>query len=192
MEHFLRPGVAIIALWIGWGLSWLAASAWSSRPQRRAGFASEIRHRAPLFLGAFLMVVRVHDHEGLLRLWRVGWAGAWVCAGFVATGIAFTWWARVYLGRLWSANVTLKPEHRVVDTGPYALVRHPIYTGLLLSLLATAVAKGTTLGVAGFALALFGFWLKARQEEAWLTEALGEAYADYRKRVPMLVPFLRV
>jgi protein-S-isoprenylcysteine O-methyltransferase Ste14 len=72
------------------------------------------------------------------------------------------------------------------------VVRHPIYSGLLLSLFATAVTKGTLLGVGGFALLLVGIWMKARQEEHWLIQQLDEsAYADYRKRVPMLMPFRR-
>jgi protein-S-isoprenylcysteine O-methyltransferase Ste14 len=69
-------------------------------------------------------------------------------------------------------------------------VRHPIYFGLLLSLLATAAAKGTVLGLAGFALLLIGIVIKARQEERWLIQELGaDLYADYRRRVPMLLPF---
>jgi protein-S-isoprenylcysteine O-methyltransferase Ste14 len=69
-------------------------------------------------------------------------------------------------------------------------VRHPIYTGLLFSLLATAAAKGTLLGVAGFLMLLLGVWMKARLEEQWLVKELDQgAYADYRKRVPMLIPF---
>jgi protein-S-isoprenylcysteine O-methyltransferase Ste14 len=124
-----------------------------------------------------------------LRLWHIGWTGAWVCVALIAIGLGFTWWARIYLGRLWSGRVTRKAEHRVVDTGPYALVRHPIYTGLLLAALATAAAKGTVLGIAGFAMLLLGLTLKARLEERWLAGELeGGAYADYRRRVPMLVP----
>jgi protein-S-isoprenylcysteine O-methyltransferase Ste14 len=91
---------------------------------------------------------------------------------------------------MWSARITRKTDHKVVDSGPYALVRHPIYTGLLLALLATAAAKGTMLGVAGFLILLIGIWVKARLEERWLTEELGaDAYGNYRRRVPMLVPF---
>jgi len=91
--------------------------------------------------------------------------------------------------RGWS-QLTRKADHRVVDSGPYAVVRHPIYSGLLLSLLATAAVKGTLLGLGGFALLLLGIWMKARLEERWLIQELGEgAYVDYRKRVPMLLPF---
>ena len=89
-------------------------------------------------------------------------------------------------------RITRKTDHQVVDSGPYALVRHSIYAGLLLSLLATAVAKGTILGIGGFTILLIGVWLKARLEERWLTEELGaDAYGNYRRRVPMLLPFGR-
>ncbi len=104
-------------------------------------------------------------------------------------GYLFCWWARVHLGRLWSGTVTLKPDHRVVDTGPYRLVRHPIYTGLILSALATAAEKGTVLGFAGVALIVVGFWLKARLEEGFLRKELGpKAYDSYAARTPMLIP----
>jgi protein-S-isoprenylcysteine O-methyltransferase Ste14 len=107
-------------------------------------------------------------------------------------GFAFAWWARIYLGTLWSGQVTLKPDHHIVDTGPYALVRHPIYTGILTAVLATMAAKGTLPGVAGAAIILVGVWMKARIEERWLRQELGaEAYDGYARRVPMLVPFLR-
>ncbi len=95
----------------------------------------------------------------------------------------------MHLGRLWSGSVTLKPDHRVVDTGPYRLVRHPIYTGLILSALATAAEKGTVLGLAGFASIVLGFWIKAKFEEGFLRQELGrEAYDSYAARTPMLVP----
>jgi protein-S-isoprenylcysteine O-methyltransferase Ste14 len=108
----------------------------------------------------------------------------------IAVGIAFCWWARLHLGRLWSARVTMKADHRVIDTGPYGIVRHPIYTGLLLALYATAAAKGTALGVAGAVVMTWGFWVKARLEERWLVQELPAGdYAAYRRRVPMLLPF---
>jgi protein-S-isoprenylcysteine O-methyltransferase Ste14 len=141
-------------------------------------------------IGTFLMLVPAHGYEGALRLWHVGWSGAWLCVVLVALGIIFAWWARLYLGRLWSSNITRKTDHRVVDSGPYAIVRHPIYSGLLLSLSATAAVKGTVFGVGGFVFLALGIWIKARTEEQWLTQELGErTYADYRKRVPMLIPF---
>ncbi|TIX38846.1 MAG: isoprenylcysteine carboxylmethyltransferase family protein, partial [Mesorhizobium sp.] len=88
----------------------------------------------------------------------------------------------------WSGTVTAKAEHRVIDTGPYRLVRHPIYTGLLLAILATMAAKGTVWGVAGAILLTAGIVMKARLEERFLRGELGSAYDDYARRVPMLVP----
>ena len=95
----------------------------------------------------------------------------------------------MHLGRLWSGTVTAKAGHHVVDTGPYGLVRHPIYTGLLLAILATMAAKGTLWGIAGAVLLTIGIVMKARLEESFLRGELGSAYDDYAKRVPMLMPF---
>jgi len=80
-------------------------------------------------------------------------------------GFAFCWWARIHLGRLWSAFVTLKAEHRIVDTGPYGIVRHPIYTGIILATVAVGILKGTAYAAAGALLVILGFWIKARLEE---------------------------
>jgi protein-S-isoprenylcysteine O-methyltransferase Ste14 len=108
----------------------------------------------------------------------------------VARGFLLTAWARIHLGRLWSGNITRKPDHRIVDTGPYGLVRHPIYSGLILSACATAAMRGVlsaALGALAFALA---FYLKARLEEQFLRVELGPSYDAYARRVGMLVPSL--
>ena len=87
--------------------------------------------------------------------------------------------------------MTRKQNHRVVDTGPYGLVRHPIYTGILASVLATMIAQATATALGGWILIALGFWIKARAEERFLAAELEpEAYASYRLRVPMLLPFV--
>lgn len=107
-----------------------------------------------------------------------------------AAGFAFCWWARFHLGKLWSAFVTRKDEHRIINTGPYGIVRHPIYTGIILSSTAVAVLKGNPCAFVGAVLIIAGFWIKARLEERFLGEQVGaEAYAEYRRHVPMLIPF---
>ncbi len=112
-------------------------------------------------------------------------------AGLTLVGISFTWWARIHLGRFWSNAITRKEGHRVIDTGPYGLVRHPIYTGLIAGMLATGVAVGTVTAMLGAVLISLGMWQKARMEEGFLTHELGaNAYGSYCRRVPMLVPFL--
>lgn len=184
----MRPGTAILLLWLIWALSWAAAAFWSDKVEKRAGFQAEAPYRVVLVFGAILVFIPAHNYVGWLRLWAPNRIEAWNCVALIAVGLAFSWWARVHLGRLWSGTVTAKAEHRVVDTGPYGLVRHPIYTGLLLGILATMAAKGTIWGVAGAILLTIGIVMKARLEERFLRGALGSAYDDYARRVPMLVP----
>jgi protein-S-isoprenylcysteine O-methyltransferase Ste14 len=104
-------------------------------------------------------------------------------------GLLLTWLARIRLGRFWSSAITRKERHRVVDTGPYAFVRHPIYTGIIIAVLATAVTEATLTALVGAASISFGLWLKARAEERFLMVELD--YESYCHRVPMLIPFLR-
>ena len=86
--------------------------------------------------------------------------------------------------------MTRKSEHRIVDTGPYALVRHPIYTGLIVSVWATAALRGTPLSLIGAGLVALGFWIKARLEERFLRSELGpDAYDAYAAHTPMLMPW---
>ncbi|HEY6827502.1 MAG TPA: isoprenylcysteine carboxylmethyltransferase family protein, partial [Gemmatimonadaceae bacterium] len=94
----------------------------------------------------------------------------------------------ITLGRFWARNVSRKADHRVIDTGPYALVRHPIYTGLLVAFIGSAIALGEWRGVLAVLLAWAAFWRKLRVEERWMIERFGEQYRAYRKRVPALVP----
>ena len=185
----MHPGTAIAKLWLIWAVTWAAAALWADPAQKRAGFRVEARYRVLWLVGAVLLFIPAHGYEGRLRLWIPNLAEAWICVALIAIGIAFAWWARLHLGRLWSGTITAKAGHHVVDTGPYELVRHPIYTGLLLAILATMVAKGTVWGIAGTAVLIIGIVTKARLEESFLRGELGSAYDDYARRVPMLVPF---
>ena len=151
---------------------------------------AEMAYRAVLVLGGALLAIPAHGYYGPLRLWFPGWVEAWACVGAIVLGFAFSWWARIHLGALWSGQITMKADHRVVDSGPYGVVRHPIYTGILLAVYATVAAKGTVLALVAGAIITVGLWMKARLEERWLRQELGaDAYDSYRRRVPMLVPF---
>lgn len=186
----MRPGVTIIVLWLVWAISWLAAASWSNATEKRVGFGSEWPYRVVSLLGAMFLFVPAHGYAGPLRFWYPGWTGAWICAVLVAVGFAFCWWARIYLGRLWSASITRKLDHHLVMSGPYAMVRHPIYTGILLAVIATAAVKGTLFGIVGALLIIMGLWMKARLEERWLRQELStDVYDAYRSKVPMLLPF---
>jgi protein-S-isoprenylcysteine O-methyltransferase Ste14 len=188
----LRPGLVIIIEWIAFAASWLLAAGWSSAVEKRLGMRREIGYRTLLIAGGVLLGIPAHGYRGPLRLWLVGWTLAWACVLIIAAGFSFAWWARLHLGELWSGSVTAKESHHVVDSGPYSIVRHPIYTGVLTAVIATAVAKGTVPGLAGLLLIALGVWMKARLEETWLTGQLeAGAYQRYRRQIPMLIPFWR-
>jgi protein-S-isoprenylcysteine O-methyltransferase Ste14 len=86
-----------------------------------------------------------------LRIWHVGYNGAYLLAELTVAGTLFAW-SRIHLGRLWSGAITRKEGHRIVDTGPYGLVRHPIYTGLIAATLTTAAAQATLTAIVGLML----------------------------------------
>ncbi len=186
----MTPDSAVNLLWIMWVASWLAAAFWSDRAAKRPGLGSEFVNRILTSMGAVLLFGSRYVDQGAILLWRDTATASWVLVAVAALGFVFCWWGRIHLGRLWSGFVTRKADHRIVDTGPYAIVRHPIYTGIILSVFATAALKGTGVGLLGAALMALGFWIKARLEERFLRQELGaEAYDSYRRRVPMLVPF---
>ncbi len=189
----MSPQSAIFIVWDVWAISWMVAALWADRATQRVGFIEQAPYWAITGTGAaLLLVVRSHNGRGPGRLWDVGDAFGWALVAAAAAGFGFCWWARLHLGRLWSGWVTRKADHRIVDTGPYALVRHPIYTGLIAAAFATGVLRGTVFSLGGAVLMTLGFWIKARLEERFLRRELGaEAYDAYRLRTPMLVPFLK-
>lgn len=186
-----RPSATLELIWIVWLLSWVAASFWSGRTQRRVGTVETWSYRAAMIAGGILLVPWPPWVLAQKPLWDVGNGGAYALAAVMVAGLSFTWWARIHLGRLWSSAITRKEDHRIVDSGPYGVVRHPIYTGIIVGLLATAAAEATVAALIGTALIIFGLWLKARSEERFLMVELGpDAYGPYCRRVPMLIPFL--
>ena len=187
----MTPELATIIAWVAFFVSWFIAAFWADPAARRPGLGAESLYRVVTFVGAVLLFgIYGHSYRGPGRLWFFPDDVEWVLFGVAVLGFLFAWWARVYLGRLWSSSVTRKADHHVVDSGPYAIVRHPIYTGILLAAIATAAQKGTLWAVTGVLIWTLGFWIKARLEERFLREQLGaEAYDSYRRRVPMLVPF---
>ena len=105
-------------------------------------------------------------------------------------GLMVTLWARRTLGGNWSNAVTLKKGHELVRTGAYRFVRHPIYTGILLICLGTAVEAGQLHGWVGFPFLCLGFWIKLKQEERLMLRHFTNEYPAYQKTVKALVPFV--
>jgi protein-S-isoprenylcysteine O-methyltransferase Ste14 len=106
-------------------------------------------------------------------------------------GILFAIWARYHIGQFWSGRVTLKEDHQLIRSGPYARVRHPIYTGLAVAMFGTAFVVGEWRALLGASLVLTAHVLKARKEESWLTERFGAAYENYRRETGFLLPRFR-
>jgi protein-S-isoprenylcysteine O-methyltransferase Ste14 len=106
----------------------------------------------------------------------------------LAAGLAYSIWARHYLGRNWSGIVTVKQDHELVRDGPYRHVRHPIYSGILLGFVGSAIARDEWRGVLAIAIAYLALWRKLRLEERWMIERFGDAYRRFQREVPALVP----
>ena len=169
-----------------WYATWLAAVVFSAKTKVQFGRDAMSPARAIASIGVILMFVPIGA-----PVWSPPAAVRWSLVALTVAGFGFCWWARLHLGRLWSGFVTLKEGHHIVDTGPYGLVRHPIYAGLIFSALMTAFAEATTPAIVGAAMVAAGFWSVARTEERFLRDQLGaEGYDAYARRVPMLLPRL--
>jgi protein-S-isoprenylcysteine O-methyltransferase Ste14 len=107
----------------------------------------------------------------------------------VLLGIAFAIWARLRLGGNWSAAVTVKQNHTLIGQGPYTIVRHPIYTGLLVAMLGVAIIVGQVRGLLGVGVLFLSFWLKSRMEERFMLEQFGVDYRRYQHQVKSLIPY---
>lgn len=187
----MTPEGTIVVLWVAWLVSWGVAAFWSNRTEKRGGIVAELAFRIPFWISATLLLAPFSDpHFAQVQFWRLNAALKWIMVALTATGFLFVWWARIHLGRLWSDWLTKKAGHRVVDTGPYRLVRHPIYSGLIFAAFATAIEKGTSFALFGAAILTFAFYTRARREERFWRLELGEdAYDAYARKTATLVPF---
>jgi protein-S-isoprenylcysteine O-methyltransferase Ste14 len=111
-----------------------------------------------------------------------------VGASVTVAGLPFAVWAREHLGSNWSRAVTIKQCHELITTGPYAVVRHPIYTGILTGFLGLAIAISQVRAFVVFVLIFLAFWIKLRMEEEWIRSRFGETYATYARQTADLVP----
>ena len=179
-------------VWIAFLVYWMAMSLGNKRVVRRQSAAGRLVQVA---VGgfAFMLLWGAIFQTGPLARRIIPLNAIWVAFGLVLTcaGIAFAVWARVTLGKNWSGIVTVKQDHQLIRTGPYALVRHPIYSGLLLAIVGTAVALGKVRGFLAVLVIFAGWWLKWRAEESFMVQEFGEQYEQYRRETPALIPFAR-
>jgi protein-S-isoprenylcysteine O-methyltransferase Ste14 len=117
-------------------------------------------------------------------------ATAYVGLAITEVGLAFAILARIYIGKNWSALIQVKEGHELIQSGPYAVVRHPIYSGLMLATLGTAIAYGELSGFIGFVMVVGAWAYKSRLEEAAMAEQFGALYEKYRSHVKALIPFV--
>jgi protein-S-isoprenylcysteine O-methyltransferase Ste14 len=178
-------------LWIAYLLFWQIMAANVKATQRMEPVASRVRRTVLFFAGVALLIEPNHLPRVLdWHFLQVGRLSFFLGAAITAAGLLFSVWARLHLGRNWSRSVTIKEAHELIVTGPYALVRHPIYTGLLTAFLGSAIATTELRGILALALIFVSLWMKLRLEEQWMREHFGASYQSYCRRVAALVPFL--
>jgi protein-S-isoprenylcysteine O-methyltransferase Ste14 len=176
--------------WLSWLVFWLAAAQGAVSNKRTETLLEGASYRIPLAIGVFLMVFwRMPLFLRIPALWTQSPLAAGIGLAFTVPGLCFAVWARMHLGKYWSGRITLKVNHRVIQTGPYAWVRHPIYSGLILALFGTAITLGTISAFAGFAFMLLSFVRKLKIEETWLRSQFGAEYEEYQNRVKALIPW---
>jgi len=179
------------AIWVVVAIYWIVAAGRAKPAAKRQSPASRALHIA-ILLSAYVFLWTGFTRIGILKNRFVpaeGW-GAWLGLALTIAGCAFAIWARVYLGSNWSGTVTVKQNHELVRSGPYAIVRHPIYSGFLLALAGTAIVVGEIRALVGLGLAITGFLLKAGYEEQFMLEQFDGEYVRYSQQVRRLIPFL--
>jgi protein-S-isoprenylcysteine O-methyltransferase Ste14 len=179
-----------LLMWGGWLAVWNVMARSVKEAAQSEDPVSRLSHIVPLLVAAYLLVARVplpllNDRFAPLAIWPAALGAALTFAG-----LSFSVWARFVIADNWSSDVQLKRDHELIVKGPYRWVRHPIYTGLLLAFIGSALAVGEWRGVLAVAIVAASFWRKLKLEEQLMRRQFGETYARYAARVPALIPFI--
>lgn len=178
-------------IWLAFYTVWLLAALRTKRAVERVDWGKRLSYTIPVALGYYCMF---SSHPGSVWMQRrvLPHNQELAIAAIVITvaGMAFAVWARWYLGSNWSSVPTIKEQHQLIRSGPYRLVRHPIYTGILLAMMGTFLAKGTIRGVLSVVLLWIGWQVKSRMEEQFMVRTFGAEYEDYRRTTGALFPRL--
>jgi protein-S-isoprenylcysteine O-methyltransferase Ste14 len=179
----------IIVLWVIWLAVWTAAAFFVKRTRIKEPLGTVLYERVPVIIG-MVMLVRPQWLPASLtkRLFTEGSGLALGALVLVIAGMLFAYWARVHLGRNWSGKVIVKVEHTLITSGPYRWVRHPIYGGMTLALVGTALAIGAPYGFIALALILCGFLVRVRLEEALMRDTFPGEYDRYSRHTARLIP----
>ncbi|HTU73414.1 MAG TPA: isoprenylcysteine carboxylmethyltransferase family protein [Trebonia sp.] len=179
-------GLVLTVCWLAFWIFWLAAATGAKASRGRPAWRRFAGGRVALLVVIIFLLrdlgFRSRPAPGSPVLTGIGLA-------LFAAGLALAIWARLYIGRNWGMPMSQRQEPDLVTTGPYRRVRHPIYSGIILALIGTALA--TTLYALIAAVILGGYFIySATQEEAFLAREFPDAYPDYQHSTKMLVPFL--
>ena len=181
----------LVILWSVFGVAWFLPAVFGKRTIRRQSSRSRILQLVLLLAAYGLMVDR---QPGMGFAESAPGAGGhgflWHGYGLLLAGMLFAGWARIFLGGNWSSSVTLKQDHTLVRSGPYRIVRHPIYTGLLVALLGTAIVLGELRCFLGSSWRRLPGRSNRSREEAFMVQQFGDQYTRYRMQVKALVPYL--
>lgn len=178
-------------LWIAAGVVWLIGALSAKRSVRAQSATSRFFHLTLVALAFFIGFTRPFERGFLGRKFMgVSPAISLLALTLTAVGIAFAIWARLSLGANWSGTITVKHDHTLIRRGPYRVVRHPIYSGLLLAFAGTVLAIREIRGLIAFVLISAALLLKARIEERFMIEQFGTEYREYSREVKGLIPFV--
>lgn len=185
---WMRPRVGMLVS----GGIWLAFTIYWSRegqrlaPVRRAEPArSSIRHQLTRQVGFILLLVPV---PGLNAAVLLGAMTTPVGLAVQVAGAVLYLWAKRELGAAWSSSVSIKADQRLVRTGPYRRVRHPLYAAMIVMSAGTAIVCNQMHAVIGLALMVVAYWIKIRVEERWMRDEFGADWDDYRRATRALIP----
>jgi protein-S-isoprenylcysteine O-methyltransferase Ste14 len=176
--------------WLVFTLVWVVGARTSKRTTQLEPIRNRVVHGSILAL-AFLLVFKSSRLGWLDARFVPATEGTRLC-GLILTaiGLGFAIWARLTIGRNWSGFVTIKEDHQLIRQGPYRLVRHPIYFGILLAMLGTAIGYGRALCLIGVPIAFLAFWKKSRTEEQFMIAQFGTEYVQYQREVMGFIPGL--
>ena len=179
---------------VSWAVFWIYWSIATPRrlpTKRKAARAFTVLNTGLLYL-SFLLILLGRSVPGLLGLLVVPQTILIDVIGtvFAIAGVAFAIWSRQSLRNNWSGVVVITEGQQFIQTGPYAIVRHPIYAGMLLALFGTTLVASTVGSLLGFVLAIISLWQKAYVEEQFLMAEFGDQYANYQHEVKFLIPFI--
>jgi protein-S-isoprenylcysteine O-methyltransferase Ste14 len=180
-------------IWAAFGIYWWVVAGFRSRPEHTAEPSSRRVLRLFILLVTFTLLFARWTAVGPLG-WRMFGQTAgtrYLGCGLAMTGIAVALWARIHLGQFWSDKVVLKVDHQLIRTGPYAHLRHPIYSGVLLGVAGTAIVLDEFRGGLAFVILLVNYWIKAKGEDRILALAFAGQFAEHKSHAGFLLPRLR-